>query len=144
MTRIRTLPYDRKIGAAGAAPICIENSPDALKDHLPVQGIPAGPSRTCRLYQGARRRLTAPGEIASLAGVRIRVGLILTWAVTRRCQGDGLGGTPCGSPSTSATAAGSSGARPPSRLRPYNQGSPVPFPAGPQPIRPDQGAAIWR
>ena len=92
MTLIRNLPYDRKIGAAGAAPICIENSADALMDHLPVQGIPAGPSRTCRLYQGARRRLTAPGDIASLVGVRIRVGLILTWAVTRRCQGDGLGG----------------------------------------------------
>ena len=88
MTRIRTLPYDRKIGAAGAAPICIENSPDALKDHLPVQGIPAGPSRTFRLYQGACRRLTAPEEIASLVGVRIRVGLILIWEVTRRCEGD--------------------------------------------------------
>ena len=61
-------------------------------DHLPVPGIPAGPSRTCRLYPGACRRLPAPGEIASLVGVRIRVGLILTWEVTRRCQGDGLGG----------------------------------------------------
>ena len=76
-------------------------------DHLPVPGIPAGPSRTCRLYPAACRRLTAPGEIAS------RVGLILTWEVTRRCQGDGLwGGPPCSPPSTSATAAGSSGAWP--------------------------------
>ena len=92
MTRIRTLPSDRKIGPAGAAPICSETSADALMDHLPVPGIPAGPSRTCRLYPGACRRLPAPGEIASLVGVRIRVGLILTWEVTRRCQGDGLGG----------------------------------------------------
>ena len=61
-------------------------------DHLPVPGIPAGPSRTFRLYQGACRRLTAPVEIASLVGVRILVSLILTWEVTRRCQGDGLWG----------------------------------------------------
>ena len=92
MICIRALPYDRKIGAAGAAPICIENSPDALMDHLPVPGIPAGPSRTCRLYPAACRRLPAPGEIASLVGMRIRVERILTWEVTRRCQGDGLGG----------------------------------------------------
>ena len=49
-----------------------------------------GPSRPGRWYQGAGRRLTAPVDIASLVVVRILVGLILTWEVTRRFQGDGL------------------------------------------------------
>ena len=50
----------------------------------------AGPAQARRGYQAVRRRLTAPVDIASLVVVRILVGLILTWEVTRRFQGDGL------------------------------------------------------
>ena len=41
-------------------------------------------------FHAVQARLTAPVDIAGLVVVRALVGLILTWEVTRRFQGDGL------------------------------------------------------